>query len=127
MVVKKGTSKKRKFNRPRTLNITPVLLKLVVSGLIIYILYGVLYWGVWGIFPYTFGYTFYIVDKDYVEYSIEDGDILILRQEFDVGENEVIVERVGTSYNIKTGVRRPYGVVVVKDILGSLKKHTSRE
>lgn len=84
----------------------------------VYFVYGVWFHHVWGIAPYIFNYTIYILNEDYEEYGLKDDDILVIKRSEEFSEEDLVLERVGTEYRVTKGIRRPYGVVVSSDVLG---------
>lgn len=91
-------------------------MKTVGLLILIYLLYSTWFLFTWGILPYTFGYTVYMVEEDYPEYDINEGDFLLIKYVDTEVEDGLVILREGLDYNLYDGAWRPYGLVVSRNI-----------
>lgn len=117
---KKRKSSKSSSYKYKTVNITPVLLKLIVLFICSYCVYCMVFLFSWNIMPYTFGYTLYVVDEDYIEYGVDKGNIILIKNVNEPKKDDIVVRRVGGKYDLVSGVRKSYGIVVSKDVLSDI-------
>lgn len=99
-----------------TVNLTPYIVRILSVVVLLYVFYSAIFYKTWGILPYTFNYTVYMVDEDYPDYGVDDKDILLVKYSKDYSQGDLALRRVGTEYELTMDVRNPYGVVVSKDI-----------